>query len=119
MYLSLFVQFKMRPSILLLLPLACVAPVWAVPLQFDFSIVQERVPTRVPRNGAEALRRAYAKHGAAAPTSLIRRGQHGSVSNQPYSYGDGFIDDEYLSAIYIGTPPQKLLVDLDTGSADL
>ncbi|MCJ1248914.1 Type I transmembrane sorting receptor [Trapelia coarctata] len=109
----------MRSSALLLLPFAWITSVWAVSLQSDFSIVQERVPARVPRNGAEALRRAYAKYGAEAPTSLTRRGQHGSVSNRPYSYGDGFIDDEYLSAIYIGTPPQKLLVDLDTGSADL
>jgi len=109
----------MRCSVLLVVPLACVARVCAVPLQSDLSIVQERAPARVPGNVAEALRRAYAKYGGEAPISLTRRGQLGSVSNQPYSYGDHLFDDEYLSAICIGTPPQKLSIDLDTGSADL
>ena len=109
----------MTSLVLFLLSFASIPLLPAVPLQSDFSVVQESVPARVPRDGVEALSRAYTKYGLEAPSHLTRRGQHGSVSNQPYSYGDGYIDDEYLSAIYIGTPPQKLLVDLDTGSADL
>ncbi|MCJ1419143.1 Type I transmembrane sorting receptor [Xylographa parallela] len=103
-------------SVLLLLQ--CLSSVLAAPAPSRFSVVQERVPVRYPRNGPDALKRAYLKYGYALPKYLERRGEQGSVANQPYSYGDGYIDDEYLSAIYIGTPPQKLLVDLDTGSAD-
>ena len=110
--------FKMRTLGSVLLLLQCLSSVLAAPAPSRFSVVQERVPVRYPRNGPDALKRAYLKYGYALPKYLERRGEQGSVANQPYSYGDGYIDDEYLSAIYIGTPPQKLLVDLDTGSAD-
>ncbi|MCJ1400756.1 Type I transmembrane sorting receptor [Xylographa trunciseda] len=91
-----------------------------VSLVLVLHIVQERVPARIiPRNGPEPLKRAYLKYGDALPKHLERRGQQGIVAHQPYFYGDGYPDDKYLSAIHIGTPPQKLSVDLDTGSADL
>ena len=112
-------SLKMRTISSALLLLHSLSSASAAPGSSYFSIVQERVPARYPRNGPDALKRAYLKYGFALPKHLERRGQQGSVANQPYSYGDGYIDDEYLSAIYIGTPPQKLLVDLDTGSADL
>lgn len=87
-----------------------------------FSIIQERTQINISRDGRGApRRRAYAKYGILPPKSLIRRIQTGSVTVEPYAVDDGanFIEDEYLSPIYIGTPPQKLMVYMDTGSADL
>ena len=99
--------------------LQCLSSLLAVPGSSTFSIVQERVPARIPRNSPEVLKRAYLKYGIALTKHLERRGRKGSVANQPYSYGDGYINDEYRSSTSIGTPPEELLIDLDTGSPDL
>ncbi|KAL5084600.1 hypothetical protein Trisim1_011602 [Trichoderma cf. simile WF8] len=78
------------------------------------------------RNGPLALARAYAKYGVPVSktlteaielvksTQLVKRGGSGNVTATP----DG--DDlQYLVPVEIGTPPQKLNLDFDTGSSDL
>ncbi|KAK3357914.1 hypothetical protein B0T25DRAFT_590031 [Lasiosphaeria hispida] len=99
-----------------------------------FSITQVRNPgfegqDDSQRNGLKALMRAYAKYGAemtpaiktamklnpAFRGDLERRGNMtGAVTALPQDN-----DFEYLSPIQVGTPPQTVNVQIDTGSADL
>lgn len=91
----------------------------------NFSIEQIRNPQFV-RNGPLALAKAYAKFGAPVPADLqaavskikaeygVSKRTTGSVTNTPEQY-----DSEYLSPVSIGTPPQVLNLDFDTGSSDL
>lgn len=86
--------------------------------------------------GAMAIARAYAKYGAPVPDDLLayieqlveERGlaknpgagkttsasPQGEVAAIPQMF-----DSEYLCPVQIGTPPQTLHLDLDTGSSDL
>ncbi|MCJ1312653.1 Type I transmembrane sorting receptor [Agyrium rufum] len=101
-------------------------PAFGAPRAADFTLAQEKATIPISRRGPQALKRAYAKYGAPIPAHLTRRDQQhsseqGSVSNQPYNFQgvDDYPDDEYLTVISIGTPPQNIKIDPDTGSSDL
>ncbi|KAJ8113912.1 hypothetical protein ONZ43_g5034 [Nemania bipapillata] len=86
--------------------------------------------------GAMAIARAYSKYGAAIPDDLLSYIQklleelgllqnpgsgndtaaspQGEVAATPQMF-----DSEYLCPVQIGTPPQTLNLDFDTGSSDL
>ena len=78
------------------------------------------------KNGPLTLARVYQKYHKTIPEPLVRvlsaahtarmhkRGNEtGSVSARPEQW-----DTEYLTPVRVGTPPQKLNVQIDTGSAD-
>ncbi|KAI1155827.1 eukaryotic aspartyl protease [Nemania diffusa] len=86
--------------------------------------------------GAMAIAKAYSKYGAAIPDDLLSyieqlleelgllqnpgagndttASPQGEVAATPQMF-----DSEYLSPVQIGTPPQTLNLDFDTGSSDL
>jgi hypothetical protein len=61
----------------------------------------------------EGLANAVGRHGANLPTTRMSNGT-GTAAAIP-----GLDDVEYLTPISIGTPPQILPLDVDTGSSDL
>ncbi|KAG6000520.1 hypothetical protein E4U21_005364 [Claviceps maximensis] len=75
-------------------------------------------------NGPAAMARLYQKYGKPVPKdiaySLQRQGggdsrkATGTVTTVPEE-----LDQEYLTPVQIGTPPQQVNMDFDTGSSDL
>lgn len=81
--------------------------------------VQQQAHGKVLKNGPIALNKAYqkyAKMGAVAPTEVAAAAaaatQTGSVKATPEQY-----DQAYLSPVTVGG--KTLMLDFDTGSADL
>lgn len=107
---------SLSAHVLLLLPSTL-----AFLLESVFSVAQERLPGKILGKGSEALNEADAEYGVSPFISLIRRGQQGTVTADPNAFYDGTTstENEYLSPIYIGTPPQKFLVLLSTALSDL
>ncbi|KAI0539619.1 eukaryotic aspartyl protease [Xylaria digitata] len=85
--------------------------------------------------GAMAMAKAYSKYGAPIPDDLlsyieklleelglIQPGAGNDTSASPQgevAATPQMFDSEYLSPVQIGTPPQTLNLDFDTGSSDL
>ncbi|KAI1209689.1 eukaryotic aspartyl protease [Annulohypoxylon truncatum] len=86
--------------------------------------------------GAMAIARAYSKYGAAVSDDLLSSIEeilkelgllgNAGASNSTGTDGQGEVaatpqmfDSEYLCPVSIGTPPQTLQLDFDTGSSDL
>ncbi|KAI1334320.1 eukaryotic aspartyl protease [Xylariaceae sp. FL0016] len=89
--------------------------------------------------GSMAIARAYSKFGATVSDDLLATIEEilrelgllgntgsGSASNSSLAAGQGEVaanpqmfDSEYLCPVQIGTPPQTLNLDFDTGSSDL
>jgi len=92
----------------------------------SFSVSQVRNEHFSGRNGPLALARAYEKYGVDMPSDLrtavvriaselgLDRRATGSAAAAPEQY-----DAEYLTPVSIGTPPQVLNLDFDSGSSDL
>ncbi|KAI1778474.1 endothiapepsin [Hypoxylon cercidicola] len=86
-----------------------------------FSVPQVRNPGFKPHGPAQ-LARTYLKYGAKLPDNLARimadlsvfRRDSGSAKATPEQY-----DIQYLTPVSIGTPPQQLNLDFDSGSSDL
>ncbi|KAI0410059.1 eukaryotic aspartyl protease [Xylaria palmicola] len=106
-------------------------------MTFKFSQVPNRKFSGARKGrGAMAMAKAYSKYGAAVPDDLIsyienlleelgllqqpgagndtEASPQGEVAALPQMF-----DSEYLSPVQIGTPPQTLNLDFDTGSSDL
>ncbi|KAI0383454.1 Asp-domain-containing protein [Hypomontagnella monticulosa] len=86
--------------------------------------------------GSMAIARAYSKYGATIPDDLLstieeilkelgllgNTGGGNSTDDDPQgevAASPQMFDSEYLSPVEIGTPPQTLNLDFDTGSSDL
>lgn len=91
----------------------------------SFSVEQVRNTAFKRRYGPLALAKAYIKYGAEVPSDVqgavarifdelgLEKRVTGSVEAVPVEY-----DTEYLCPVEIGTPPQLLMIDFDTGSSD-
>lgn len=80
-----------------------------------FSLAQVAVNRTIPLTGAKARQNALAKYNFAVPQDVAAAAkQQGSVTNNPESY-----DESYLCPVKIGSNSQTLMLDFDTGSADL
>ncbi|AEO71025.1 uncharacterized protein THITE_2092533 [Thermothielavioides terrestris NRRL 8126] len=91
------------------------------------SLKQVRRP-RYRFNGARSVYRTYLKYGAPVPDDLVKAVAHtdalyaaevkratGSAAAEPIDESD----QAYITPVTIGTPPQTLELDVDTGSSDL
>jgi aspergillopepsin I len=79
-------------------------------------------------NGARSVYRTYLKYGVPVPDYLIKAVAHTDALHSDEKRATGSapaapIDDEfdtaYVTPVTIGTPPQTLNLDFDTGSSDL
>lgn len=107
---------------------AALPPRIGSPSSSGVTVIQQVRNPHYVRHGPLALAKAYHKYGAPLPADLaaavanltssraVPKGRRstGSVAAAPAQY-----DVEYLSPVSIGTPPQTLNLDFDTGSADL
>jgi aspergillopepsin I len=89
--------------------------------------------TRNPRyrfNGARAVYRTYLKYGVPVPEDIIHAVKytdalHGVLPVEERGTGSAAalpiddVDIAYVTPVTIGTPPQTLQLDFDTGSSDL
>lgn len=87
----------------------------------EVSISREATGVKTLRVGPRAMARALRKYNIPVPSNILvamatalNGSATGQVSATPEQY-----DAEYLSPVQIGTPPQTLMLDFDTGSSDL
>lgn len=113
---------------------ASLAAAGPLPSTNSFEIKRTANENFAGRNGPLALARAYAKYGAPIPEHLAKAAETraaflSSLNNKSIrrrGNGTGTAtatpdhdDLEYLVPVQIGTPPQTLKLDFDTGSSDL
>lgn len=99
-----------------------------------FSLHQVKNDLYHGESGPGALINAYAKYGKTLPPALRkamelnpqldllfknRMGQAGDTIASVPNYPAPYYDSQYVVPVEMGTPPQKLFLNLDTGSADL
>ncbi|KAK4149436.1 aspartic peptidase domain-containing protein [Chaetomidium leptoderma] len=82
-------------------------------------------------NGARAVYRTYLKYGVPVPEALLKAVAHTDALSSPEAMKkratgsaaavpvDERFDIAYITPVTIGTPPQTLQLDFDTGSSDL
>ncbi|KAK4120375.1 Asp-domain-containing protein [Parathielavia appendiculata] len=95
---------------------------------------QARHPTGHHFNGARSVYRTYLKYAVPVPEDLVRAVAHtdalnsaaeedkrrrGATGSAPAVPIDERFDIAYVTPVTIGTPPQTLMLDFDTGSSDL
>ncbi|KAM7210183.1 Aspartic peptidase domain containing protein [Rhypophila decipiens] len=101
----------------------------------SFSVNQIRNPEfdeNLHRNGLQALVHAYAKYGVEltpeikkavrmnpSVTGISLQKRSGNMTGTTPAVPPHGFDWEFISPVQIGTPPQTVYLDLDTGSADL
>ncbi|KAK4207686.1 endothiapepsin [Rhypophila decipiens] len=101
----------------------------------SFSVNQIRNPEfdeNLHRNGLQALVHAYAKYGVEltpeikkavrmnpSVTEISLQKRSGNMTGTTPAVPPHGFDWEFISPVQIGTPPQTVYLDLDTGSADL
>ncbi|KAK0612786.1 aspartic peptidase domain-containing protein [Bombardia bombarda] len=98
----------------------------AEPSQGRASLKQVRNPS-YRFNGALSVYKTYLKYGAPVPDYLIKAVAKMGVSHPESRRGTGSAaatpideyDIAYVTPVTIGTPPQTLNLDFDTGSSDL
>ncbi|KPM38239.1 Endothiapepsin [Neonectria ditissima] len=89
----------------------------------QFSVAQVKNP-KYNKNGPVALAKAYKKFGVPLPDALAAAVNKIKTTHQARSEGTVTTsptedDSEWLTPVQIGTPPQTLSLDFDTGSSDL
>lgn len=83
----------------------------------QFTVSREDTGRRFTKFGPKAIARAHAKFGMPVADN-VKAAMAGMVSGT-VSADPEMNDIEYLSPVQIGTPPQTVMLDFDTGSSDL
>ncbi|KAH6995518.1 secreted aspartic proteinase precursor [Ilyonectria sp. MPI-CAGE-AT-0026] len=119
----------MAPSLseLFVAGLAFAVTVTGVPTNLKknhFSVTQVKNNKFSTKNGPLALAKVYKKYGVAVPAELAATVDKIKETNVRRAEGDATTtptdgDSEWLTPVSIGTPPQTLNLDFDTGSSDL